>query len=48
MSKKYIVELTQAEQKSLNKLTTTGQHTVYKINHARILLKALGYDSKKH
>lgn len=40
MPKKYIVELTEAEQKSLKKLTTTGKHAAYKINHARILLLA--------
>lgn len=40
MPKKYIVDLSQAEQKSLKKLTTTGKHAAYKINHARILLKA--------
>lgn len=40
MPKKYIVNLSQAEQKSLKKLTTTGKHAAYKINHARILLKA--------
>ncbi len=40
MPKKYIVDLTEAEQQSLKKLTTTGKHAAYKINHARILLKA--------
>lgn len=40
MPKKYIVDLSQAEQKSLKKLTTTGKQAVYKINHGRILLKA--------
>ncbi len=40
MPKKYIVDLTQSEQKSLQKLTTTGKHAAYKINHARILLLA--------
>ncbi len=40
MPKKYIVELSEAEQQSLIKLTTTGKHAAYKINHARILLKA--------
>lgn len=40
MPKKYIVDLSQSEQKSLKKLTTTGKHAAYKINHARILLKA--------
>ena len=40
MPKKYIVDLTEVEQKLLKKLTTTGKHAAYKINHARILLKA--------
>ena len=40
MPKKYIVELTVAEQKSLKKLTTTGKHAAYKINHGRVLLLA--------
>ncbi len=40
MPKKYIVDLTRSEQKSLKKLTTTGKHAAYKINHARILLFA--------
>lgn len=40
MLKKYIVDLTEVEQKLLRKLTTTGRHAAYKINHARILLKA--------
>ena len=40
MSKKYIVELSSVEQESLKKLTTTGKHAAYKINHARILLMA--------
>ena len=35
MPKKYIVDLTQSEQKSLQKLTTTGKHAAYKINQAR-------------
>ena len=39
MPKKYIVDLTKSEQQSLKKLTTTGKHAAYKINHARILLK---------
>lgn len=38
--KKYIIDLTEAERNSLLKLTTTGKHSAYKINHARILLKA--------
>ena len=40
MPKKYIVDLTESEQQSLKKLTTTGKHAAYKINHAHILLKA--------
>jgi hypothetical protein len=40
MPKKYIVDLTELEQQSLKKLTTTGKHSAYKINHARILLLA--------
>ena len=40
MPKKYIVDLSEEERQSLLKLTTTGKHAVYKINHARILLKA--------
>jgi transposase len=40
MPKKYIVELTEAEQQSLKTLTTKGKHAAYKINHARILLLA--------
>ncbi len=40
MPKKYIVDLTQSEQKSLQKLTTTGKHAAYKINQACILLLA--------
>ncbi|MGB5595485.1 MAG: hypothetical protein WBM62_15815 [Crocosphaera sp.] len=40
MAKKYIVDLNQAEREALIKLTTTGKHAAYKINHARILLKA--------
>ena len=40
MPKKYIVELSCDEQKSLKKSTTTGKHAAYKINHARILLLA--------
>lgn len=38
--KKYIVSLTPEERLSLEKLTTIGEATAYKINHARILLKA--------
>lgn len=40
MAKKYIVDLTPEERQSLEKLTTTGKHAAYQINHARILLKA--------
>ena len=40
MPKKYIVDLSESEQQSLKKLTTTGKHAAYKINHARILLLA--------
>lgn len=40
MPKKYIIDLTRSEQQSLKKLTTTGKHAAYKINHARILLLA--------
>ena len=40
MPKKYIVDLTESEQESLKKLTTTGKHAAYKINHGRILLLA--------
>ena len=38
MPKKYIVDLSQTEQKSLQKLTRTGKQAAYKINHGRILL----------
>ena len=38
--KKYIVSLTPEEQQELEQLTTTGKASAYKINHARILLKA--------
>ena len=40
MPKKYIVDLSEAERNVLLKLTTTGKHAAYKVNHARILLKA--------
>jgi len=40
MPKKYIVDLSEAERQSLLKLTTTGKHAAYKINHAHILLFA--------
>jgi transposase len=38
--KKYIISLTTEERKILEQLTTTGKAPAYKINHARILLKA--------
>jgi len=40
MSKKYIVSLTAEERQSLEQLTKKGLAPAYKINHARILLKA--------
>ncbi len=40
MPKKYIVDLSESERNALLKLTTTGKHAAYKVNHARILLKA--------
>jgi hypothetical protein len=40
MPKKDIVELSCVEQELLKKLTTTGRHAAYKINHGRILLMA--------
>lgn len=40
MPKKYIVDLSEEERQSLLKLATIGKHAAYKINHARILLKA--------
>ena len=40
MPKKYIVDLSEEERQSLEKLATTGKHSAYKIIHARILLKA--------
>ena len=40
MPKKYIVNLSEAEQKSLKKLTTTGKTAAYKISHGRVLLLA--------
>lgn len=40
MKKKYIVSLTAEEQEELEQLTTTGKVAAYKMNHARILLKA--------
>lgn len=38
--KKYIVSLSAAEREELEQLTTTGKVPAYKMNHARILLKA--------
>jgi transposase len=38
--KKYIIALTAQERSDLEKLTKTGRTAAYKINHARILLKA--------
>ncbi len=38
--KKYIVSLTCEERQELEQLTKTGKAPVYKVNHARILLKA--------
>lgn len=38
--KKYIVSLTPQERQDLEKLTKTGKAPVYKVNHARVLLKA--------
>lgn len=38
--KKYIVSLTTEERETLEQLTTTGKATAYRMNHARILLKA--------
>ncbi|NEQ44772.1 MAG: IS630 family transposase [Leptolyngbya sp. SIOISBB] len=39
-TKKYIVTLTDAERDTLEKMTQTGKAAAYKMNHARILLKA--------
>ncbi|MEX0268026.1 helix-turn-helix domain-containing protein, partial [Leptolyngbyaceae cyanobacterium UHCC 1019] len=38
--KKYIVALSPEERETLERLTTTGKTSAYKLNHARILLKA--------
>lgn len=38
--KKYIVALTAEERAALEKLTQTGKAPAYKMNHARVLLKA--------
>lgn len=40
MNKKYIVSLTPEERLLLEQLTKKGKAPVYKVNHARILLKA--------
>ena len=40
MVKKYIVDLSETEEQALKKTVKTGKHAAYKINHARILLKA--------
>lgn len=39
-AKKYIVDLTCEERQILEQLTSKGKAQIYKINHARILLKA--------
>jgi transposase len=39
-SKKYIVDLTPSERSDRSKITNKGKTAAYKINHARILLKA--------
>ena len=38
--KKYIVSLTLSERQALSQLTRSGKAAAYKLNHARILLKA--------
>lgn len=38
--KKYIISLTSEERQTLEQLTRTGKAPAYKLNHARILLKA--------
>lgn len=38
--KKYIVKLTLEERRELERITTKGKAPAYRINHARILLKA--------
>ena len=40
MVKKYIVTLSEGERQCLEQFTTTGKHTAYQMNHARILLEA--------
>jgi transposase len=39
-SKKYMVDLTPSERSEVSKITNKGKTAAYKINHARILLKA--------
>lgn len=43
--KKYIISLSAEEREELEQLTTTGKVSAYKMNHARILLKA---DTNQH
>ena len=38
--KKYIVDLSPSERDSLEEITSKGKTAAYKMNHARILLKA--------
>ncbi len=38
--KKYIVDLSPSERNYLEKITNKGKTAAYKMNHARILLKA--------
>ena len=40
MKKKYVVELTKEERRSLRQLVSSGKATARKLTHARILLKA--------
>jgi transposase len=40
MAKKYVVTLTPTEREYLQQLTSKGKNPIYKVNHARILLKA--------
>jgi hypothetical protein len=40
MTKKYIVALTDEEREKLKQITRTEKNPAYKVNHARILLKA--------
>jgi hypothetical protein len=39
-SKKYIVDLSPSERNYLEEITNKGKTAAYKMNHARILLKA--------